>query len=91
MVILNKFRLCFEDLRMQFDSRIKDLIIQGEYALIPEILKQLFERDENKNEKEMKNIVINEKSSSRVDSKGRTQPKSNTLDVKRINLQKDPS
>lgn len=34
---------------MQFDQRIRDLILQGEFALIGEILKQLYDRDENKN------------------------------------------
>ena len=48
---------------MQFDSRIKDLILQGENALIVEILKQLYERDENKNIEEMKNVKIMEKMS----------------------------
>ena len=48
---------------MQFDSRIKDLILQGENALIVEILKQLYERDENKNVEEMKNVKIMEKMS----------------------------
>lgn len=32
--VLQYFRLTFDDLRMQFDARIKDLIIQGEDALI---------------------------------------------------------
>lgn len=35
---------------MVFDTRIKDLILQGESALIVEIVKQLADRDENKNE-----------------------------------------
>lgn len=34
MYIVNIFRLSFDDLRMQFDTRIKDLILQGETALI---------------------------------------------------------
>jgi hypothetical protein len=44
-------RLSFEDLRLQFDNRIKDLILQGETALITEVVKQLYERDDNKNER----------------------------------------
>lgn len=47
---------------MQFDGRIKDLIIQGETALIAEILKQLYDRDELKDQKRMKNITIPQKS-----------------------------
>jgi len=46
---------------MQFDPRIKNLILQGESALITEIVKQLFDRDENKDEKGMKSVTINEK------------------------------
>ena len=46
--------LSFDDLRMVFDARIKDLILQGENSLIVEILKQLCEGDENKDEKVMK-------------------------------------
>lgn len=38
----------------------------------------------------MKTIIINQKPLP-VDSKGKTQTKNNTLDVKRINLQKEPS
>lgn len=38
-------RLSFDDLRMQFDARIKDLILQGEMSLIVEIVKQLCDRD----------------------------------------------
>ena len=50
--------LCFEELRMQFDQRIRDLILQGESVYIPEILKQLYDRDENKDEKGMKAVLI---------------------------------
>jgi hypothetical protein len=40
----------------------------------------------------MKNVVINQKAlPSENDPKGKTQSKPNTLDVKRINLQKDPA
>lgn len=48
---------------MQFDTRIKDLILQGENALIVEIIKQLCDRDDHKNEKSMKAVVIKDKSS----------------------------
>lgn len=46
---------------MQFDTRIKDLILQGENALIVEIIKQLCDRDDRKNEKAMKAIIIKDK------------------------------
>lgn len=49
MVLFTLSRLSFDDLRMQFDNRIKELILNGEYALITEIVKQLFEKDDNKN------------------------------------------
>ena len=61
MVRKSSFRLCFDDLQMQFDPRIKDLILQGECALIPEIIKQLHDRDENKDERRMKALLINQK------------------------------
>lgn len=40
----------------------------------------------------MKNVLINQKPlPAGNDSKAKTQSKTNTLDVKRINLQKDPA
>ena len=61
MVKLPSSRLCFDDLRLQFDPRIKELILQGELALITEIIRQLYERDENRDEKRMKEVLINRK------------------------------
>ncbi len=61
MVKLPSIRLCFDDLRLQFDPRIKELILQGELALITEIIRQLYERDENRDEKRMKEVLINRK------------------------------
>lgn len=76
---------------MQFDQRIRDLILQGQYALIGEILRQLYERDQNKDEKGMEKILINQKVLlSKSDLKNKTN-KTNTLDIKKISLQKDPS
>ena len=46
---------------MQFDNRIKELILNGEYTLITEIVKQLYEKDDNKNTAEMKKIVLKQK------------------------------
>ena len=46
---------------MQFDNRIKELILNGEYALIAEIVKQLYEKDDNKNQAEMKKIILKQK------------------------------
>jgi hypothetical protein len=51
----------------------------------------LYERDENKDDKGMKALLINQKPLlTKTDPKGKTQSKTNTLDVKRVNLQKDP-
>lgn len=76
---------------MQFDPRIKNLILQGESALITEIVKQLFDRDENKDEKGMKSVTINEKPKAVAQLNGKIAPvKNNTLDIKKINLQKNP-
>ncbi len=61
MVKLPSSRLSFDDLRLQFDPRIKELILQGELALIAEIIRQLYERDENRDEKRMKEVLINRK------------------------------
>lgn len=77
---------------MQFDPRIKDLILQGECALIPEIIKQLYDRDENKDEKRMKALLINQKPLlNKSEAKSKSIIKSNTLDIKRINTQKNPN
>jgi hypothetical protein len=57
---------------LQFDNRIKDLILQGETTLISEVVKQLYERDDNKNEREMKQIIIKRKE---VIKKEKTQSK----------------
>ena len=39
----------------------------------------------------MKALIVNQKPLQITDSKNKTQGKNNTLDVKRINLQKDPA
>jgi hypothetical protein len=55
-------------------------------------LKQLCERDENKDEKGMQSILINQKPLPiKIDPKGKGAQKSNTLDIKKINLQRDPA
>lgn len=64
------------------DPRIKELILQGEQALIVEVVRQLYERDENKDANNK--VSIRMKSSMRV--KGHTQ----AVDIKKINLSKDP-
>ena len=77
---------------MQFDGRIKDLILQGETALILEIVKQLADKDASKDDEAMKKIVVLEragnKSEKNVSVRGGA--KGNTVDIKKINLQKDP-
>lgn len=39
------FRLAFESVGLKLDVRLKELILQGEQALIVEILRQLYDRD----------------------------------------------
>ena len=71
---------------MQFDHRIKELILQGETSLIVEIIKQLYDRDEKKNHEEMMRIPIMQKNKA-----GRTSKHDGkAVDLKRMNLQKDP-
>jgi hypothetical protein len=41
-------RLAFEAIGLKLDTRIKELILQGETALIVEVLRQLRERDPDK-------------------------------------------
>lgn len=91
MVCPPSLRLCFDDLQLQFDPRIKDLILQGEGALIPEIIKQLYDRDDNKDEKRMRELVVNQKTLAKSEVKNKTLGKQNTLDIKRINTQKNPN
>ena len=81
-------RLSFDDLRVQFDQRIRDLILQGEHSLIPEILKQLFERDENRDERGMRAVKVEKRIS---EAKASSAVKSTTLDIKKINPKKDPA
>ena len=55
-------------------------------------MKQLCERDENKDEKGMKELLVNQKPLPlKIDPKNKTVAKTNTLDIKKINIQKDPS
>ena len=58
---IHQYRLSFDSLNIQFDPRIKDLILQGENALIVEVVKQLCERDENKDHEMMKMVTLHEK------------------------------
>lgn len=77
---------------MQFDPRIKELILQGESALIPEIINKLFDRDDNKDTRRMKELLINQKPLlGKSEVKAKSVVKNNTLDIKRINTQKNPN
>lgn len=59
--------------------------------MIVEIIKQLCDRDENKNEKQMSEIVIKDRlSAQKIEKSIRNPGKSNALDIKKINLQKSP-
>ena len=77
---------------MQFDPRIKELILQGASALISEIINKLFDRDDNKDVRRMKEVLINQKPLlGKSEIKGKSLVKNNTLDIKRINTQKNPN
>lgn len=65
---------------MKVDSRIKDLILQGEHALVVDLIGKLYERDEFKEDVEQ--ITIKRK----VIGKKIVQ----TVDVKRIDMTRDP-
>ena len=76
---------------MQFDGRIKDLIFQGENALIIEIMKQLSERDENKDTRAMDNVRLSEKvNPGKAEKTQKNISKPSSLDIKKINLQRNP-
>lgn len=45
MVHKQSLRLSFESIGLKLDPRLKELILQGEQALIVEVLRQLYERD----------------------------------------------
>lgn len=56
-----------------------------------EIIKQLCDRDENKDEKAMAEIMIKDKlSAQKIEKSLRNPSKGNSLDIKKINLQKNP-
>lgn len=65
---------------VKVDSRIKDLILQGEHALVVDLIGKLYERDEFKEDVEQ--ITIKRK----VIGKKIVQ----TVDVKRIDMTRDP-
>jgi hypothetical protein len=75
--------LAIDGVGLKLDIRIKELILQGEQALVVEVLRQLHERDPNKQENS--SIVIKQKISGKTSS-GHAQ----VVDVKKINLSKDP-
>lgn len=57
-----------------------------------EIVKQLCDRDENKNIEKMKGVKVREKANAQKGEKNMKNPhKSSSLDVKKINLQKNPN
>jgi hypothetical protein len=83
MVAPSPFRLAIDTVGLKLDNRIKELILQGEQALVVEVIRQLHERDPNKEasyEVKIKAKVTGKSSS------GHTQ----AVDVKKINLTKDP-
>lgn len=90
--IFSYLRLSFDDLDIRFDTRIKDLILQGETALVVEVVKQLYEKDLKKDEAGMKKVLVLEKAGNKSEKSMNIKPagKGNTVDIKKINIQKDP-
>jgi hypothetical protein len=76
-------RLAIDSVGLKLDTRIKELILQGEQALIVEVLRQLHERDPRAGEGAKVTIRTKVSGRSKV---GHTQ----AVDVKKINLSKDP-
>lgn len=65
---------------VKIDSRIKELILQGEHALVVDLIGKLYEKDESKEDVEQ--IAIKRK----VIGKKAVQ----AVDVKRIDMTRDP-
>jgi hypothetical protein len=63
------------------DGRIKELILQGEQALIVELVRQIYERDGNKPDNNKSSIRI--KQGAKLGSK-------QTVDMKKLDMSKNP-
>ena len=72
-------RIAFEAIGIKMDGRVKDLILGGEQALIVEVVRQLRERSGEVTEP----ISIKSKL-------GKQRVHTQAVDVKKINLAKDP-
>ena len=75
-----KSRLALADIGLNPEVRLKELILQGEKAIITEIVKQLHDHD--RSQFEASNITIKSKPSARQ--------KGFAVDVKKINFNKTP-
>lgn len=75
-------RLAFDAIGLKLDTRIKELILQGEQALIGEVVRQLYERDEHRPPPAKLTV--------RMRSAGRQRGQTQAVDIKKINLSKDP-
>jgi hypothetical protein len=77
---------------MSFDTKIKDLILQGEGALVVEILKELHDKDENQDEASKASVKIpdNRKQGIKTDQQAPPAPKGAALDLRKVDLQKTP-
>ena len=64
------------------ETRIKELILKGELALIVELVRQLHERDEQKGKDNYKAII-------RIRQSVKA-PKQQQFDIKKLNSSKDP-
>lgn len=73
--------MALSEVGLSFDARIKELILQGEEALIVEVVKQLYERDDNKTEHSKVSIR------SRIIAKNKG---SQVFDAKKIDFKKNP-
>ena len=82
MVRIGVCRLALESVDLKMDTRIKELILKGELALIVELVRQLHERDEQKGKD-------NNKASIRIRQSVKA-PKQQHFDIKKLNLSKDP-
>lgn len=75
-------RLAFDAIGLKLETRIKELILQGEQALVVEVLRRLYERDEHRPEGK---IAVRMRSAERHKA-----GKAQAVDIKKINLTKDP-
>lgn len=74
--------MAFDAIGLKLEARIKELILQGEQALVVEVVRQLFERDEHRGA--AGHVTV------RMRSGERRRGQAQAVDIKKINLSKDP-